>query len=1353
MTEIKTAKVDTEGYEITNQMIANVTNNFIDLSEAEAYYDANNKLEALREIEEYLDGLPDGYSVADATAKVRNMLMVAGFDSGFIRGILGDNEEIGKEDIGNLHGEIADLTALIKDLKPMTFYFLEGTYDQITLQKIYEALTSSGNEAEKEKYLKMLYGDSMDSENPEEYYNDGSVQQLTLWQLLKDATAAAEASNEYGAAKLAEDALKVAQEELEAAYDDPAFGVKNYTTIEQEMNDAAKRFEDQQRVSVFTANGAVAQGSEAACSYNDLVDALSQAEEMYEIVKHLDPSVAANFDAIKAFSEVSYFYIGDSPCADGYFRGNSLFSQEKRCFYVDGAYLFDYAQLFYKYCEVREEYLSSGNNKKLFSDLCEALSILFDVKFKYNSSFGKWEMVNPTETGEGIKTLAELQAAAIGEDESKVVENVLGGNETTIEKTFTIFNAFFSVTVKIGTSQASYNAVKHLQVFDAYGYAYDEDYITQYPGTYYSYEDFEKKYNEAKTKSDEAYDKYAGDASDTNYDAYMALEAITDAANEAWEKAKNAIFYKDNAGWHVADKQHSTDANAMSIQDMLDGINYDIAAYIKDCADEVDRAKAAKITAFNTEIAGWSLPNEKGDHSPASLAQLEVDSKFKATMFDDMMNTVLDFSKADGNFGRYGDNAENWTLNKLLSVDTTTLEESDKLNLSRAIEWAKTEAPFSGKTFRQVETEYYTAAAVVDEMEDEVRAAHNQYAALTSTLLDFQCVDSYISALQTGIDGIIAASDGGNWYKGGGNGQVAPHENHIEAFNLVLTKCQEFISELANLKSMGGTLDEVMAAIANLKTKREATFSIDLHYYTGNTSVTGYTKGEQHTLAEWIEKISVSSFSAPSAKDAQKAIQSIGLEWSKIYSFIDTLNTGLGTINTSIENGITALIEKNCISTTFRIEELELLLSASDLRNLKPYLDLTNGGLNKDNTDQDKKDVAKILADIFTKARKKEQDAQDLLAAKKDDAQTKLNVYSKAQKQGAAGSKYNDCLTERDKAQEKYNEAEKAYENSEAYKAMKDANLRYNGVFREYNKLVAESGATEDDLLELCLMASTPAPNASGTYTLVSGIQKVPITNENGEINYEYRLDYGDKKETITEIEYQSSFSKSDGYKHRIVSYIAMAIMYEKVCIQQLVLVEQMDEVEKMNERIHRNNEAIKALSWMYEQVYAKAVDGSITGQARRGSISSEELFKSCGITMEDLNSYMENEVKNGGIPRGDASLYQNFTISYELSDGDSVFNFAVGHYNKDGDKWTAKDAYKGDIGNVDVQEQAVLTFITNSQDQTRLFGDKLSTDANLMTTKMQQYIQEANTCLNTITQAVKTVGDVIRGVANNIRW
>ena len=73
-------------------------------------------------------------------------------------------------------------------------------------------------------------------------------------------------------------------------------------------------------------------------------------------------------------------------------------------------------------------------------------------------------------------------------------------------------------------------------------------------------------------------------------------------------------------------------------------------------------------------------------------------------------------------------------------------------------------------------------------------------------------------------------------------------------------------------------------------------------------------------------------------------------------------------------------------------------------------------------------------------------------------------------------------------------------------------------------------------------------------------------------------------------------------------------------------------------------------------------------------------------------------------------------------------------------------------IDNVDVHEQAALNIINARQDLARMHDDQLSADAQLMTVKMEQCIQNMNDNLNTCTQAVKAIGDMCKTITSNIR-
>ncbi|MDR0742065.1 MAG: hypothetical protein LBE98_01210 [Puniceicoccales bacterium] len=308
---------------------------------------------------------------------------------------------------------------------------------------------------------------------------------------------------------------------------------------------------------------------------------------------------------------------------------------------------------------------------------------------------------------------------------------------------------------------------------------------------------------------------------------------------------------------------------------------------------------------------------------------------------------------------------------------------------------------------------------------------------------------------------------------------------------------------------------------------------------------------------------------------------------------------------------------------------------------------------------------------------------------------------------------------------------------SEAEEGLNKARGDYESALAGYDPT-----ASYNDLLNLCMMASTPKPQADGTYKLVTGIQR--SIDANG--NYTYALMYNDA-ETLNKGQFEASFSKGDGYVNYSLPYLALAIMYEKVGIQQMILVEQLKQVEKINEAIRENNTALKVLSFMYEKVYSESTKGGQTPHCV--SITNAETA-SLGMTVGELDSYLESTVRAGNLGR-----HGNPNCAYYPPNG--PFNYWAANYNKDGDVPGSGGSGKSDSAstetqNIDVKEQATLTMLSNKQDSTRIYGDQLSTDSQLMTTKMSQYMQDSNACVSACTQVVKSVGEYYKSIISNIR-
>jgi hypothetical protein len=296
---------------------------------------------------------------------------------------------------------------------------------------------------------------------------------------------------------------------------------------------------------------------------------------------------------------------------------------------------------------------------------------------------------------------------------------------------------------------------------------------------------------------------------------------------------------------------------------------------------------------------------------------------------------------------------------------------------------------------------------------------------------------------------------------------------------------------------------------------------------------------------------------------------------------------------------------------------------------------------------------------------------------------------------------------------------------------LEKANTDLEGALKGFS-----SAANPNDLLNLCMMASTPKPQADGTYRLVTGIQR-SIDTSSG--NFIYALTYGGA--TLSKAAYDASFSKEDGYIHYSLPYFALAIMYEKVGIQQLILVEQLKQIEEINDAIKENNTALRALSYIYEKTYGICTESGHSPYTAT-AVTSSDLENQTGMSMSGLISYLANKVKS---PFSGGTYTAN----------NSSFSFQCAQYNKDGDtpgKGSGKGATSTATENIDVKEQATLTMLSNKQDSTRIYGDQLSTDSQLMTTKMSQYMQDSNACVSACSQVVKSIGEYFKTNISNIR-
>ena len=321
----------------------------------------------------------------------------------------------------------------------------------------------------------------------------------------------------------------------------------------------------------------------------------------------------------------------------------------------------------------------------------------------------------------------------------------------------------------------------------------------------------------------------------------------------------------------------------------------------------------------------------------------------------------------------------------------------------------------------------------------------------------------------------------------------------------------------------------------------------------------------------------------------------------------------------------------------------------------------------------------------------------------------------------------------------------------------------------KYKSLTDAIEKEQDNLLNLCLLSSCPrtettngkigydentheiiAPTDrkeeySGTYCLASGVKR--ITNSDESYSYEIvkasgeegKISADDLKNSFTKVDAIFGTNKTNRIVTSTTSWYAMAIMYEKVAIQQMVLAEQLRQIEEKNEKIRENNKMLSALSTLYNQMYE--VFGKDCGDKKNGG-----TWKTVELKEKKLKAYLTDTVK--------ASIdcnyvkFTNIKIDGEVYEG-ACCEFQHSTFNKSGDKEKDKG---GQTDNIDVHEQAALNMVSTWQDQVRMYGDELSTDAQLMTTKMEQYIQNVNSSLTTCTQTVKAVEDLCKAITQNIR-
>ncbi|MDR1413824.1 MAG: hypothetical protein LBI56_02715 [Puniceicoccales bacterium] len=1427
MSSTETAIVDTNGYAATQARIDNVTNNFINLSEAEAYHVASRKQEILMAIKDYMDngyawdGALESESTEDAQARITNMLLAAGYGSGDVKKILGGNEVFSSEGIQAALAEVNELLqngGMLENM--MKFYFLEGTYDQITLQKLYEALTSEGDAAKRAECLKMLYGDDYENFEINKYdsnYWIVGIGSTSFYGQLRQAEEKARLTGEYealygeggtednpieGSLKAKLDATTAA---LEAAYYRPLFNERTYDEIVAVQNaaqanldncvdvkafDSSADFDAVANLPLFNADGTPG----GTLSYSDLVavdtaieaakaairyaraasgtansvaldiyasKAAADAErvtEAVQIAKLTDSNTDQALVACAAAACVASFgasllayHAADATDNDRtIYRGNMKEAQDNLQLYVNYITSIPSADpdiktailnAFENIEHMWDHYVAGG--AKAFieaADACisaaerfismDALEQAKNTKFEYNSTSGKWEIAaDQSATGANIKTIAELEGVLSKVSYNDLVQIVAAANEKLQDAVKNGKNSEIWKNEIAGSVEAA--KIDLVVISETKAFAADGT-----SGSAYTYD-------ELVQKAEEAYAAYEVDDSRTD------LREASRAAYEALDTAGNIKFIYENSSWKIAADQSIVGSNMKTIAELKVTANYTIEAYTEECRIKFNNAKSTLDNAQSSSVF-------KVNGEMTSIAKLRSALDLAQNSYEHMMNTAITFPE-DSAYTIY--NGKTLAILEGMIGDPK-ISSTDKAKIEQAIAFIKAGGvKFGSKTLADLGNEAKVAQEVYMEAERalvEAQAYDEKVMALATYNIRTQIVEPIQAAINTYLGtlekGTIA--DGSHW-------------DGIQDFGRKAAK--KILNALTDSLENAKTMDDLVQALKDFVWH----FNNDTETYTFAIDSI-FDKAATSNFATFFMNMLDARWAAPAmehnvyaAKDLYNTFVS---KMEQISYFVSTGNVtfelffgGSGPITCQYEYNSAIKsddeLKKFLINVDAPLDSFDL--SDNDYVMLAPFFSTVTESTRTNLSDEKYASLWEAFNIMATSASNASNEAAAYAAKAQAAAVVAEGLYNDQSidlldgtetDERVNGSSYVILVHDKNIANEAYLNALKLYMSTREYDNLMTAQLSFSAEEKVLSKLNSTSGATMDDLLELCLMASTPQPSSSGEYRLVTGVQKVETKGEDGAVNYEYKLVYDEK--SISEAVYQDSFSKSDGYKNRVISYLAMAIMYEKVCLQQLVLVEQMKQVEKINEQIHQNNEIIKALSWMYGQVYKKVVDGATAGQNREGSISSADLYKACGITLPDLQDYLQTTVKNGGIDTiGDSSLRSNYTTSYGLSSGNQAFKYAVGHYNKDGERWEAGNgAHSKDISNIDVQEQAALTFLTNLQDQTRLCGDKLSADANLMTTKMQQYIQESNACINIITQLVKSVGDITKGVASNVR-
>jgi hypothetical protein len=180
--------------------------------------------------------------------------------------------------------------------------------------------------------------------------------------------------------------------------------------------------------------------------------------------------------------------------------------------------------------------------------------------------------------------------------------------------------------------------------------------------------------------------------------------------------------------------------------------------------------------------------------------------------------------------------------------------------------------------------------------------------------------------------------------------------------------------------------------------------------------------------------------------------------------------------------------------------------------------------------------------------------------------------------------------------------------------------------------------------------------------------------------------------------------------QHLNIAYYCLAVCYDKALAVKMLLALQIEEIEKINKKIATNNDWLNKANKFYQDFYAKAAQASFTNTEVKPS--------------DGLEDYVE-DICGGSL------------------DGP----YWPGEYNSEGGKGA-----NADWSNIDVREQGNLTKISNAQESIRMWGDELSTNAQILNTKLTQITQNYNSFLSIATQLAKSTGEYFKSIASNVR-